>query len=164
MTDTLYTAVDNTITRLLLMEPLAVTAATYATKRWIEFVQNPPYWCNKIGNVSAPSGPELLPEYEITFNLRLMLDHKEGITRTDNIDANAQEASYGYIASTLRYFEQHRMLDTASLAALSWVAPVGSRISCPVGVDLRVLPLTSTVYLCIDFNLVVPFQVGASET
>ncbi len=163
MTDTLVTAIDNTITRLLIMEPLAVTAATYATKRWVEFVQNPPFWCNRIGGI-AVSGPEDLPEYEVTFVLRLILDFQSGITRLDDVDGNAQVNAWTYIASTIRYFEKYRMLNTASLASLAWVAPQGSRISCPVGLDLKIAPLTPTVYLAVDFNLVVPYQIGASET
>jgi len=164
VTDTLVTAIGNVTTRLLLMEPLAVSAATYATKRWVEFVQNPPYWCNRVGGASAPTGPESLPTFEVTFIMRLILDFKENITRLDDVDGNAQENAWGYIASTLRYFERYRMLDTSTLAALAWVAPQGTRISCPVGLDLKIAPLTPTVYLAVDFNLVVPLLVGAEET
>ncbi len=167
VTDTLVTALGNVTTRLLIMEPLAIAAIkanTYATKRWVEFVQAPPFWCNRVGGVSI-SGPEDLPEYEVTYVMRLILDFKDGITRLDDIDSNAQDNAAGYIASTIRYFEQHRMLDAGSAyPALSWVAPRGTSISCPVGLDLKIAPLSPMVYLAVEFNLIVPLQIGASET
>lgn len=100
----------------------------------------------------------------MTRVMRLILDFKEGITRQDDIDPNAQDNADEYIASTIRYFEKYRMLNTSTLAPLAWVAPEGARISCPVGLDLKIAPLSPMVYLAVEFNLVVPLQIGASET
>jgi hypothetical protein len=89
MTDKLATVVGNVLTRVLLLEPLAVTDATYATKRWIELRQDTPYWVNRIAALNGSSGSEFLPWYDLTIQMRLILSYQAGVMREDNIDGSA---------------------------------------------------------------------------
>lgn len=171
MTDKLQTVVGNVITRVVALEPLAVTAAPYATKRWVEFRQDVPYWCNRLAGISRASGPEDLPEYILTIQMRLILTYQAGVVREDNLDGNAQAKAWEYIPQALRYFEQHRDLSPRLLdkdgkliyPRLTHIDPSGVRISCPRGMDLQVLPLTRSIYLSVDFELTVPIMVGNEE-
>jgi hypothetical protein len=163
MTDALQTAVEAIRDRILIMQPLAVTDATYATKRWIEFRQDTPYWCNKVGGSSAPSGSDFYPTYPLNVTMRLILAYHQNVTREDDIDGNAQEKSWGYIATTLRYFEKYHLLNPPGYADTLAIDPTGCVITCPIGLDLKVLPLSKSIYLCVDFNLEVPVTVGDGE-
>ena len=163
MTDALQTAVEAIRDRILIMQPLAVTDATYATSRWVEFRQNPPYWCNKIAGISRTSGPNSYPTYNISITMRLILAYHQEITREDDIDGNSQVKSWGYIASTLRYFEKYNLLNPSGYSTNLAVDVAGCTITCPIGLDLKVLPLSKSIYLCVDFNLDVPVNVGDDE-
>lgn len=171
MADKLAEVVGNVITRVVALQPLAVPAATYATKRWVEFRQDVPYWCNRIAGIARPAGPEDLPEYQVSIQMRLILTYQAGVVREDNLDGNAQEKAWGYIPAALRYFERHRDLtplvldgEGASLfTRLTHVQSAGVRISCPRGMELQVLPLTRSIYLSADFELTVPIMVGNQE-
>lgn len=171
MTDKLQTVVGTVIDRVVALEPLAVPAAAYATKRWVEFRQDVPYWCNRVAGISRAEGPEDLPEYVLTIQMRLILTYQAGVVREDNIDGNAQVKAWEYIPAAVRYFEQHRDLTPLVLdeeeeplfTRLTHIDPSRVHISCPRGMDLQVLPLTRSIYLSADFELTVPIMVGNEE-
>lgn len=163
MTDKLVTVVGNIIDRVLLLEPRAVTDASYASKRWVDFHSDVPYWCNRLANISAPRGPEDLPEYDVTIQMRLVLTHQAGVVREDDIDGNAQVKAWVYIPAVLRYFEDNRSLSLTGSADLTHIDASRVRIACPQGLDLQVMPLTRSIFLSVDFELTVPITVGSEE-
>ncbi|RPI91531.1 MAG: hypothetical protein EHM39_14480 [Chloroflexi bacterium] len=162
MTDKLETVVDNVLTRLLLLEPLACTDASYATKRWIEIRQDAPYWVNRIASL-ADRGPEDLPTYDLGIDMRLILAFQSGVVREDNIDGNPQVKAWAYAPRVVRYFRKNQALALAGQAALTHIDIPNVRITLPRGLDLQVLPLSREIMLAIDFNLIVPLQVGDQE-
>jgi len=163
MTDKLSSIVGSIITRLLILEPLAVPDASYATKRWVYFSQDVPYWTNRIAGLLAPSGSETLPEYTLVVQMRLVLVHAVGVTREDNVDGNAQEKAWDYIPAALRYFEINRDLAPSSYAALTHIVPARVSITNTRGLDEQVLPLSREIYLSTDFQLTIPIKVGNEE-
>ena len=171
MTDQLATVVSNLLTRVIALEPLAVTDASYASKRWVDFHSDVPYWCNRLASISAPRGPEDLPEYDVTIQMRLVLTYQAGVVREDALDGNAQEKAWTYIPTVLRYFEDNRdltplVLDEDEKPLFSQLTHIDAsrvRIACPRGLDLQVMPLTRSIFLSVDFELTVPVTVGSEE-
>jgi len=171
MTDKLVTVVGNLFDRVVALEPLAVTDALYASKRWVDFHSDVPYWCNRLASIGAPRGPEMLPTYDVTVQMRLVLTYQAGVMREDNLDGNAQIKAVSYIPAVLRYFEAHRDLSapgvddegTPLYPPLSHIDAAGVRIACPRGLDLQVMPLSRSIFLSVDFELTVPVTVGNEE-
>jgi hypothetical protein len=163
MTDTLQTVVGNIITRLLLLEPLAVPDASFATKRWVYFNQGAPYWTNRIAALLAPSGPEQLPEYTLVVQMRLVLSYESNIVREDAVSGNAQEKAWEYIPAALRYFEINRDLSPSGYAQLTHIVSPRVSITNTRGLDLQVLPMSRDILLATDFELTIPIRVGNDE-
>ncbi len=163
MTDAMQTAVEAIRDRVLIMQPLAVPDAAFATMRWVEFRQTPPYWCNKISGAGAAESSDAFPVYPLNITMRLILAYHQKLQREDDIDGNIQEKAWGYIASTLRYFERYRLLNPPGYADNLRLSPDGCTITCPIGLDLKQLPLSQSIYLCVDFNLAVPVDIGDDE-
>jgi hypothetical protein len=164
VTDSLVSALSAVLTRVVAMEPLAVPTAAYASKRWVVFRQDEMYWCNRPGGFQRPTGPEDMPTYPLSIQMRLVLAYHTSIVREDNLDGNAQEKSWEYIAAVARYFEKYRFLDPPGLARLSFIDPIGCSLSCPVGADLKIMPLSRTLMYVLDFDLAVPLLVSTSDT
>lgn len=163
MTDTLETAVDNVIDRLLLLEPLAYSPATYATMRWIEIRGDTPYWVNRIASLTV-SGSESVPEYLLVVQMRLILSYQQAVMVENDIDGNPQVKAWAAVPRVIRYFEDNRALDKAGSTALTHIDAARVTIACPRGLDLQVLPLSREILLSVDFELTVPLFVGELET
>lgn len=163
MTDTLVSVVDSIITRLLVLQPLAVTDTKLATKRWVYLSQDTPYWVNRVGAIRPPSGAETFPTYELFVQMRLILSYEAGIMREDNVDGNAQEQAWEYIPQVVRYFELNRDLSPTGYDALTHINVAEVRIDNPRGLDLQVLPMSREILLSTDFELTIPIRVGNSE-
>lgn len=163
MADALATAVSNVITRLLIMEPLCVPAAAYASKRWIEYRQDWPYWVNRISGMQRPAGPRDMTDYEMSVTMRLVLSYITAATREDVVSntANVQDKAWEYVPTVVRYFEQYNLLNPPGYAPITHLSPAGVSISCPQGMSLITLPAVNDVFVSIDFDLTVPFEVGA---
>jgi len=170
MTDQLATVVGNILTRVRALESLAVPDASYASKQWVDFHPDVPYWCNRLAALNV-SGSESLPTYELVIQMRLVLTYQAGVTREDNIDGNAQVKAWGYVPEVIRYFENHRDLTPRVLddegdpvyADLTYIDAGRVRIACNRGLDLQVMPLTRSIYLSVDFDLTIPLRIGWEE-
>jgi hypothetical protein len=162
MTDALVTAVDAVITRVLIMEALAVTDSVSESRRWVEFNQDWPYWVNRPGGLAGPTGPEDMPEYELTIIMRLVLAYHASAHREDEVSGNVQDKAWEYEASVMRYFELNNLLNPSGYDPINWVGRCS--ITCPIGLDLKILPLARDIFLAIDFNLTVPITIGQEVT
>lgn len=163
MSDTLKTVALNVLERVLVMELLAVPDATAAFKRWIEFQQQPPFWVNRPGPVPSPSGADKMPTYELSPTMRLVLAYHHDVIREDEVDGNIQERAWDYQADVMAYFERYRRLDPPGHAPVAHLGHAPVTIDCPIGLDLKMLPLSRSVYLAMDFELVVPVTVRLDE-
>ncbi|MCC7569563.1 MAG: hypothetical protein KO463_08130 [Candidatus Methanofastidiosa archaeon] len=156
----LTTVADAVLERVLAMELLAVPDAAYASRRWVYFHQTVPFWVNRPGPVPSPSGSDKMPTYELSHVMRLVLGYHHEALRTDNeIDGNAQERAWTYQAAVMGYFERYSRLDPPGQAPVAHLGREPVTIECPIGLDLKVLPLSRSVYIAMDFELVVPVTV-----
>lgn len=170
MTDILTVVVGNLFDRVVALEPLAVPDAPYASKRWVDYHADVPYWCNRLAALNV-NGSESLPTYELMIQMRLILTYQSGVVREDDLDGNAQVKAWGYVPEVIRYFETHRDLTPLVLdeegdpvySDLTYIDAARVRIACNRGLDLQVMPLTRSIYLSVDFELTVPLRIGWEE-
>lgn len=159
MTDTLETIASNVLERVLVMELLAVPDATAALSQWINFEPQPPFWLNRPGPVPSPSGADKMPTYELSLIMRLALAYHHDVIREDDIDGNVQERAWGYQVAVMAFFERYSRLDPPGHTPVAHLGREPVTIDCPIGLDLKMLPLSRSVYLAMDFELVVPVTV-----
>jgi len=152
MTDLLTTAVSETITRVLAMEKLAVTASVGQSKEWIHWEQQVPYWTNRIGGFVTDGQHQ----WTMTIIARLVLSHLSQATAGSTSPA---EAVWGYVPNTLRYFNRYRDLKPPALTEIKYLAPQGITINARSGMDIFNIPGQTFTALYVDFSIEVPFLI-----
>ncbi|MFA7386082.1 MAG: hypothetical protein WCZ87_00320 [Thiohalobacteraceae bacterium] len=163
MADTLVTAVDAVVERLLDMERLAVPEATGAYPRWYE-VGEPPYWLNVPLALGTPTGPEDVTRYELVAGMRLVLGNAVDVAHDAEAVANVQNKAWTWLPQVMRYFQTHRRMNPPGLPGLRFLAPEGVTIRQMRQPDLNQLrlPVASILY-ALDFELTIPFEVGYGD-
>lgn len=153
MTDTITTAVTNTITRIVVMEKLAVPDSTGESKRWIHWEQDVPYWTNRLGGMVQTRQHE----WRLTVIGRLVLSHISQATAGGT--SSPQDKVWSYVPDTMRYFNTYRQLNPPTYAEIQHIAPPGVTISAPGGMDIFNIPGQTFTVLYVDFSIDIPFLI-----
>lgn len=154
--DTLTTAINAMIDRIVTLEPLSiaeVTAGTFATKQWRYINAELPYWVNRPGALALTKRRDIWTQ---NLTSSLIIAHIAVGTVGTN---TPQELAWQYIPEVLRYFTAIRTtLAPSGFVELDYIAPEGLIITCPRGLDSLFLPQTRFETLYIDFEFIVPFM------
>ena len=156
----LTTAVNNLVTRVITLQPLAiaqVTPNTVSKKMWYWNSPTAPFWGNRPGGLRHLQRRD---QWELTIVSRLWLSSMDGSTIGTT---PPQELSFQYITETLSYFEAVRTtLAPTGYAEIAYLDSAGITITCQRGEDFAMNPGVSRDDVYIEFVLTAPFHlVGA---